>query len=68
MREAKIKVGFVVEEEIVKELDSVVKCSKDLQTIRLELVDAMLAAFFNKQGRSVAKARKLLVMRRKGLI
>ena len=68
MKGAEIKVGFAIGEEIVKELDSVVKCSKDLQTIRLELVDAMLAAFFNKQERSVAKARKLLVMRRKGLI
>jgi len=68
MKGAKIKVGFAIEEEIVKELDSVVKCSKDLKTSRSELVDAILAAFFNKQEKPVEKARKLLIIRRKGLI
>jgi len=68
MKGAKIKVGFAVKEEIVKELDSVAKCSKDLNTSRSELVDAILAAFFNKQEKPVEKARKLLIMRRKGLI
>jgi len=32
MKGAKIKVGFAIEEEIVRELDSVVKSSRDLQT------------------------------------
>jgi len=68
MKRAKIKVGFVVEEEIVSELDSVVKCSRDLQTSRSEPVDSILAAFFNKQEKPVDTARKLLIMRRKGLI
>ena len=34
----------------------------------LELVDAILAAFFTRQEKPVEKARKLLIMRRKGLI
>jgi len=68
MKGAKIKVGFAIEEEIVRELDSVVKSSRDLQASRSELVDAILAAFFKRQEKSVEKARKLLIMRRKGLI
>jgi len=68
MKRAKIKVGFAIEEEIVKELDAIVKCSKDLKTSRSELVDAILAAFFNKQEKPVEKTRKLLIIRRKRLI
>lgn len=68
MKGAKIKVGFAIEEEIVRELDFVVKSSRDLQASRSELVDAILAAIFKRQEKTVEKARKLLVMRRKGLI
>jgi len=68
MKGAKIKVGFAIEEEIVRELDSVVKFSRDLQASRSELVDAILAVFFKNQEKPVEKARKLLIMRRKGLI
>ena len=68
MKGAKIKVGFAIDEEIIKELDSVAESSRDLQASRSELVDAILAAYFNSQERSVEKARKLLIMRRKELI
>ena len=68
MKGAKVKVGFAIEEEIVRELDSVVKFSRDLQASRSELVDAILAVFFKNQEKPVEKARKLLIMRRKGLI
>jgi len=46
----------------------VVKCSRNLQASRSELVDAILAAFFKRQEKPVEKARKLPIMRRKGLI
>jgi len=68
MKRAKFKVGFAIDGEIVKELDSMVDSSSDLQISRSELVDAILAAFFNSQKRPVEKARKLIIMRRKSLI
>lgn len=68
MKVVKIKVGFAIDEEIIKELDSVAEASRDRQTSRSELVDAILAAFFNNQEKPVEKARKLLIMRRKELI
>ncbi len=68
MKVVKIKVGFAIDEEIIKELDSAAESSRDLQTSRSELVNAILAAFFNSQERPVEKARKLLIMRRKKLI
>lgn len=68
MKRAKFKAGFAIEEEIVKELDLIVKSSRDLQASRSELVDAILAAFFKSQKKPVEKARKLLIMRRKELI
>jgi len=68
MKVVKIKVGFAIDEEIIKDLDSVVESSRDLQTSRSELVDAILAAFFNSQESPVEKARKLLIIRLKELI
>ena len=53
---------------MVKELDSIVESSEYLQTNRSELVDAISAAFFKGQDKPLEKARKLLIMRRKGLI
>jgi len=47
MKGVKIKVGFAIDEEIIKELDSAAESSRDLQTSRSELVNAILAAFFN---------------------
>jgi len=68
MKEAKIKVGFAIDEEIIKELDFMVESSRDLQASRSELVDAILAVFFKSQEKTMEKARKFLIMRRKGLI
>lgn len=68
MKGAKIKVGFAIDEEIIKELDFMVESSRDLQASRSELVDAILAVFFKSQEKPMEKARKLLIMRRKGLI
>jgi len=64
----KVKVGFAIDEEIVKKLDFIVDSSGYLQTNRSELVDAILAAFFKGQDKPVERARELLIMRRKGLI
>jgi len=68
MKGAKIKVGFAIDEEIIKELDVMVESSRGLQASRSELVDAILAVFFKSQEKPMEKARKLLIMRRKGLI
>ena len=68
MKGVKVKVGFAIDKEIVKELDSIVESSEYLQTNRSELVDAMLVAFFKGQDKPAEKARRLLTMRRKGLI
>jgi len=65
MRSSKVKVGFSIDEETVKQLDSVVERSRDLQTSRSELVDAILAAFFKTQEKPLEKARKLIILRRK---
>jgi len=68
MKTRKVKVGFAVEEETVKRLDSIVERSRDLQTSRSELADAILAAFFKTQDKPLEKARKLIILRRKRLI
>ena len=68
MNKAKVKVGFSIDEKIVRELDSIVESSGYLQASRSEFVDAILAAFFKGQDRPVEKARRLLIMRRKDLI
>lgn len=39
MKRARFKVGFAIEEEIIKELDSMVESSTDLHASRSELVD-----------------------------
>jgi len=68
MRSGKVKVGFSIDEETVKQLDSVVERSRDLQISRSELVDAILAAFFKTQEKPLEKVRKLIILRRKGKI
>ena len=68
MRGAKIKVGFAIDGKIIKELDFIVKSSKYLQVSRSEIVNAILAAFFKGQEKPVEKARRLLIIRRNGLI
>jgi len=68
MKSGKVKVGFSIDEEIVKQLDSVVERSGYLQTIRSELVDAILAAFFKTQNKPLEKGRSLIILRRKGKI
>jgi len=68
MKRDKVKVGFAVDEEIVKRLDSVVESSRDLQTSRSELADAILAAFFKAQEKPLEKGRRLIILRRKGKI
>ena len=55
MKGTRIKVGFAVEEEIVEELDSIFKSSRDLKVSRSELVDAILVVFFKKQEKPVEK-------------
>ncbi len=67
MKIGKVKVGFSVDEQIVKQLDFIVERSKDLQTSRSELVDAILAAFFEGQDKPLEKGRKLVILRRKRL-
>jgi len=68
MKRGKVKVGFSIDEEIVKQLDSVVESSGYLQTSRSELVDAILAAFFKGQEKPLEKGRRLIILRRKGKI
>lgn len=68
MKRAKIKVGFAIDDKIVKELDSIVESSGYLKASRSEFVDAILAAFFKGQKKPREKARSLVIMRRKGLI
>jgi len=41
---------------------------QDISRPAAEFVDAILAAFLKEQDRPVEKARRLLIMRRKGLI
>lgn len=67
MKRAKIKVGFAIAGEIIKDLDFIAK-SSEYQVSRSEPVDAILTAFFKGQEKPMEKARKLLIMRRKGLI
>jgi hypothetical protein len=68
MKKAKIKVRFAIAGEIIKDLDFIAKSSEYLQVSRSEPVDAILTAFFKGQEKPMEKARKLLIMRRKGLI
>lgn len=68
MKSGKVKVGFSIGEETVKQLDSIVERSRDLQISRSELAAAILAVFFKTQEKPVEKARKLIILRRKGKI
>ena len=68
MKSGKVKVGFSIDEETVKQLDSILERSRSLQISRSELADAILTAFFKTQEKPLEKMRKLLILRRKGKI
>jgi len=65
MKGGKVKVGFSIDEETVKQLDSILERSRDLQISRSEMAEAILAAFFKTQEKPLEKVRKLIILRRK---
>jgi len=67
MKKAKIKVGFAIDEEIIKELDFMVEFSRPPgQPIRAG--GRHTRGLLQEPRELMEKARKLLIMRRKGLI
>lgn len=68
MERVKFEAGVAIDEQIIKEPDSMVESSSALRISRSELADAILTAFFNKEEKPVEKAGKLLITRRKRLI
>jgi len=55
MKSGKVKVGFAGDEQIVKQLDSIVKRSRNLVTSRLGTVGVILVAPFEGQYKPLKK-------------
>ena len=49
MRGTKIRVGFAIDDEIIKERDFIINSSEYIQVSLSEMVDAILASFFTRQ-------------------
>ncbi|KXB04037.1 transposase [candidate division MSBL1 archaeon SCGC-AAA261O19] len=65
MKEPKTSFGIRIDEDLVKDLDKIVKESDDLNVSRSEVVESILMAYFKSDTDHVKKARELIIRKRK---